>query len=85
MTIPLLIALIYSGAFIFLYYYFDKSMRRNGTRHRKSIGFGLSVFHSLCWIVIMFFLQDYETVIMPCAGALIGVSVALSLNEDKQA
>ena len=66
-------------------YYFDKSMRRNGTRHRKSIGIGLSVFHSLCWIVIMFFMQDYETAIMPCAGVLIGVSVALSINKDKQA
>lgn len=77
----ILIALAYCLMFVSAYTVFDKSMRKNEVVHRKSIGISLSVFHSLCWLVFMFSVEDYESVIMPLAGVLIGAAIAISTSK----
>ena len=57
--LTLIVAVVYTAAFLRMFRAYDKALRKKGCKNRKTIELTLSITHTLCWFIIAILHPDY--------------------------
>lgn len=78
------VEILYILVFFYVFHFFDKVLRSQGKQYRKQTEITLCIFHTICWIILSFFLQDYIIYIVPAAVTLLLFPLMMICEKERR-